>query len=392
MEVRPLGGWELIVEVMAVGTELLLGDIVNSNAATIGRRLAEEGFDIHHQVVVGDNMGRLVDALRTAVGRADAVVITGGIGPTQDDLTREALCELAGAEMTRDEDHALWIDARIRATGREPSLNVLRMADLPAGAVGMPNANGVALGVALEHEGCWLFAMPGVPAEMIPMLDDEVLPRLRRVAGRPEVLHSRVLHCWGLGESTIADRRNDLFVSTNPSVAFLIKDMEVRVRITAKADNGVMALEMIAPVESEVRARLGDLVFAVDGETVEQIVLGQLSEAGWKLATVEDATLGLVGSRLAALDTGSVFVGGVISGTGPLSTPPAEVLLEVGPIGADQSSGPRTTRPVEMTVITPHGRQTRVFDFGGDDERLRAFAVIAALHMLRTALRDPPRR
>jgi hypothetical protein len=109
-------------------------------------------------------------------------------------------------------------------------------------------------------------------------------------------------------------------------------------------------------------------------------------------ATVEDATLGLVGSRLAAHDTGSVFVGGVISGTGPLSTPPAEVLLEVGPIGADQSSGPRTTRPVEMTVITPHGRQTRVFDFGGDDERLRAFAVIAALHMLRTALRDPPRR
>jgi nicotinamide-nucleotide amidase len=382
----------LIVEVMAVGTELLLGDIVNSNAATIGRRLAEEGFDIHHQVVVGDNMGRLVDALRSAVGRADAVVITGGIGPTQDDLTREALCELAGVEMTRDEDHARWVDARIRATGREPSPNVLRMADLPVGAEGLPNANGVALGVALEHDGRWLFAMPGVPAEMIPMLDDEVLPRLRRLAGRPAVLRSRVLHSWGLGESTISDLLDGLFASTNPSVAFLIKDMEVRVRITAKAEDEAKALEMIEPVEAEVRSRLGDLVFAVDGETVEQIVIDGLAEAGWRVSTVEDATLGMVGGRLAASDTASVFAGGVVTGTGATSPPEAEVVLEVGQIGADQSTGPRTTRSVEMTVTTPRGRHTQVFDFGGDDERLRAFAVVAGLHMLRSALRQASQR
>lgn len=371
---------------MAVGTELLLGDIVNSNAATIGRRLAEEGFDIHHQVVVGDNMTRLVTALRTAVGRADAVVITGGIGPTQDDLTREALCELAGVEMTRDEDHARWIDSRLRAQGRDPSPNVLRMADLPSGAEALANINGVALGVALEHDGRWLFAMPGVPAEMIPMLADEVLPRLRLAAGRPAALRSRVLHCWGLGESAISDRLDDLFASANPSVAFLIKDMEVRVRITAKAGDEATALEMIALVEAKVRSRLGDLVFATDHETVEQIVLDHLLEAGWKVATVEDATLGQVGGRLAASDTASVFGGGVIVGAGPISVPPAEVLLEVGPIGADQSIGQRTTRPVEMTVTTPHGGHSRVFDFGGDDERLRAFAVIAGLHMLRTAL------
>ena len=382
----------MIVEVMLVGTELLLGDIVNSNAAIIGRRLAEQGFDIHHQVVVGDNMGRLVEVLRTAVGRADAIVITGGIGPTQDDLTREALCELAGIEMTRDEAHARWVDARIRATGREPSLNVLRMADLPAGAEGLPNANGVALGVALEHEGRWLFAMPGVPAEMVPMLDDEVLPRLRRIAGRPEVLRSRVLHCWGLGESTISDLLDGLFASSNPSVAFLIKDMEVRVRITAKADDERTALVMIEPVEAEVRDRLGNLLFAVDDETVEQIVLARLSEADWTVATVENATLGLVGGRLAASDISSVFAGGVIAGRGPASPPEADVLLEVGPIGADQSTGPRTTRPVEMTVTTPKGRHSRIFDFGGDDERLRAFAVIAGLHVLRTALRDDLQR
>ena len=382
----------MIVEVMAVGTELLLGDIVNSNAATIGRRLAEEGFDIHHQVVVGDNMGRLVDALRTAVGRADAVVITGGIGPTQDDLTREALCELAGVEMTRDEDHARWVDARIRATGREPSPNVLRMADLPSGAEGLPNANGVALGAALGHEGCWLFAMPGVPAEMIPMLDEEVLPRLRRLAGRPAVLRSRVLHSWGLGESTVSDLLDDLFATVNPSVAFLIKDMEVRVRITAKAEDEAKALEMIQPVEAEVRSRLGDLVFAVDGETVEQIVIDGLAVAGWRVSTVEAATFGVVGGRLAASDTASVFAGALIIGSGSASPPEADVVLEVGPIGADQSTGPRTTRSVEMTVTTPRDRHSQVFDFGGDDERLRAFAVIAGLHLLRTALQDVSKR
>ncbi|HEY6634714.1 MAG TPA: CinA family nicotinamide mononucleotide deamidase-related protein [Acidimicrobiia bacterium] len=376
----------MIVEVIAVGTELLLGDIVNSNAAVIGHRLGEEGFDIHYQVVVGDNLARLVDAMRTAVGRSDVVVITGGIGPTQDDLTREALCALAGVGMTRDEAHAAWIDSRIRAQGRDPSPNVLRMADLPDGAEGLANVNGVALGVALEHADRWLFAMPGVPAEMVPMLDHEVMPRLRRLAGKPAALRSRVLHCWGLGESAIADKLDDLFASSNPSVAFLIRDMEVRVRITAKAEDESSALALIEPVESEIRSRLGDLVFGVDGETVERIVLDRLTAAGWGVATVEQATLGQVGGRLAAADTGSVFLGALILGTGTEPSLEAEVLLEVGPIGPGQSTGARTTRPVEMKVTTPLGEETRVFDFGGDDERLRSFATYAGLHLLRMAL------
>ena len=376
----------MIVEILAVGTELLLGDIVNSNAAVIGHRLGEEGFDIHYQVVVGDNLARVVEALRTAAGRSDAVVITGGIGPTQDDLTREALCALAGVAMTRDEAHASWIDTRIRAQGRDPSPSVLRMADLPAGAEGLPNVNGVALGVAIEHDGRWLFAMPGVPAEMVPMLDHEVMPRLRRLAGKPAALRSRVLHCWGLGESAIADKLDDLFASSNPSVAFLIRDMEVRVRITAKDEDERRALALIEPVESEVRTRLGDLVFAVDGETVERIVLDRLVAAGWTVATSEQATLGQVGARLAAADTGSAFLGGLILGTGMDRSLQADVVLEVGPIGPDQTTGARTTRPVEMTVTTPHGELTRVFDFGGDDERLRSFATAAGLHLLRIAL------
>ncbi len=382
-----MGAGQLIVEVLAVGTELLLGDIVNTNAATSGRRLAQEGFDIHHQLVVGDNLGRLVAALSTAVGRADAVVITGGIGPTKDDLTREAICKLAGVAMTRDMDHAAWIDSRLRAQGRDPSPNVLRMADLPEGAEGLPNANGVALGVALEHDGTLLLAMPGVPAEMVPMFENQVLPRLRVAAGEPAVLRSRLLHCWGLGESAIADRLDELFVSTNPSVAFLIRDMEVRVRITAKAEDEATALALIEPMEAEVRARLGDLVFATDGETVERIVLDDLAGRGWTVATVEAATLGGVAGRLAEADVASVFAGSVIVGSGTATPPPADVIVEVGPIGPDQETGPRTTRAVEISVTTPGGNTTRVFDFGGDDERLRSFATIAGLHMLRIGLR-----
>lgn len=386
MEVRALGAGELIVEVLAVGTELLLGDIVNTNAATIGRRLAQEGFDIHHQVVVGDNLARLVIALRTAVDRADAVIVTGGIGPTKDDLTREAICELAGVGMTRDLEHAAWIDSRLRAQGRDPSPNVVRMADLPEGAEGLPNAKGVALGVALEHDRTWLFAMPGVPAEMVPMFENQVLPRLRLAAGEPAVLRSRLLHCWGLGESAIADRLDDLFVSTNPSVAFLIRDMEVRVRITAKADNEATALMLIDPIEAEVRSRLGDLVFATDGETVERIVLDDLAARGWTVSTVEAATLGAVAGRLAEVDVAGIFAGSVIVGAETVSPPPADVVVEVGPIGPDNETGPRTTRPVEISVTTPRGHTQRVFDFGGDDERLRAFATIAGLHMLRIGL------
>lgn len=376
----------MIVEFVAVGTELLLGQIVNRNAAEIGRRLAEEGFDTHYQSVVGDNSRRIVSALEIAHGRADAVIITGGIGPTQDDLTREALCDLTGVAMSRDLAHAAWIDTRLRAQGREPARNVLRMADLPEGATGLPNANGVALGVAIEHRGKWLFAVPGVPAEMVPMLEEQVLPRLRMGAGEPAVLRSLVLHCWGLGESTIADRLDDLFVSENPSVAFLIRDMEVRIRVTAKAGDEDSARALIDPVAGEIRSRLGDVVFATDDQTVELLILDGMAGRGWKVATVEEATLGQVGARLAALDPGHrVFAGSVIPGAAGSRVPAGDVVLRVGPIGADTGSGARTTRAVAMTVDTPDGTHTRVFEFGGDDERLRSFATIAGLHLLRIA-------
>ncbi|HSJ84613.1 MAG TPA: CinA family nicotinamide mononucleotide deamidase-related protein [Acidimicrobiia bacterium] len=380
----------MIVEVIAVGTELLIGQIVNSNAAVIGARLAEDGFDAHFQVTVGDNLDRLKSAIESALARSDAVVLTGGIGPTQDDLTREAMAAVAGRSMTRDEEHARWIEDRIRAQRGAVGDTVLRMADLPEGAEGLPNSNGAALGVALQHEGKWMFAIPGVPVEMSAMLEHEVIPRLRRLAGDSTVLRSRVLRTWGMGESRIADQLDDLFASTNPSVAFLISDMEVKVRISAKAADERAAETLIAPIETEVRDRLGDAVFAADDETVESILLHRLIDRGWKVATVEEATLGQVGARLAAADTAEVFAGSIIVGDGAeVGRPEADVTLVVGSIGPDLDPGRRTTRRVEMRVATPDGETGRVFDFGGDDERVRSFATIAGLHLIRLALDQP---
>ena len=381
----------MIVEVISVGTEILIGQIVNTNSAFIATRLADAGIDAHFQVVVGDNLDRLSDAIRTALGRSDAVILTGGIGPTQDDLTREALCRVTGRAMGRDQAHAAWIEDRLRSQGREVGQSVLRMADLPQGAEGMTNANGVALGVALEHEGKWMFAVPGVPVEMMAMLEGEVLPRLRQRKGGAGVLRNRLLRTWGLGESDVAGRLDDLFASTNPSVAFLIKDSEVQVRISAKAEDQESADRLIAPVEEEARNRLGDAVFGVDDETVEDLILDGLNAHGWTLGTVEEATLGQVGARIAGADhSRRVFAGTVIVGIQPARpTPPiADVVLSVGAVPEE---GPWTTRPVEMTVTTPEQVTTRVFEFGGDDERLRSFATIAGLHLIRIAVQPSAR-
>jgi nicotinamide-nucleotide amidase len=225
---------------------------------------------------------------------------------------------------------------------------------------------------------------------MSAMVEQQVIPRLRRLAGDSTALRSRVLRTWGMGESLIADQLDDLFALTNPSLAFLISDMEVKVRISAKAGDSAAAELLIEPIETEVRDRLGDSVFAVDDETVESILVDRLAGRGWTVATIEEATLGQVGARLAAADdAGAVFAGSTVVGRGNhRQVPTAEVTLVVGPIGLDLDPGPRTTRQVVMTVTTPRAGISRVFDFGGDDERVRSFATIAGLHMIRIAL-DP---
>jgi nicotinamide-nucleotide amidase len=387
----------MIVEVIAVGTELLLGEIINTNVADIGKRLAEDGFDVHHQVTVGDNLDRLVETIRTACDRSDAVIMTGGIGPTQDDQTRDAICALLGVGVMTDRDHAEAIRARLAERGVVAD-TALKMADYPEGSDPLPNSAGVALGIAAVHEGTPIFAVPGVPTEMRPMIDDQVRPRLREVSGEPAVLSSRLLHCWGLGESQIAEKLDDLYATTNPSVAFLIKGPEVRVRITAKASSVGETSAMIAEVEAVVRDRLGDAIFATDDETVDGLVQASLAQRGWSVGSLEICTHGLVASRLAAI-TG--FAGGVIRPTGesPVTdveahagslmaslTDRADVSVVVGEITEQRSADGAASRQIGVAIRTPEVELVTSVRALGNDERARAFAAVGAIHLLRKAI------
>jgi nicotinamide-nucleotide amidase len=409
----------MIVEVLAVGTELLLGQTVNSNAATIGERLAAMGLEHYRQGTVGDNLNRLAAAIGEAAGRCDALIITGGLGPTQDDLTREALCTAAGVEMRVSEEYEARLRELWARRGRDMPETNLRQAHYPEGAELIDNAKGTAPGLRLRIGDCWVFALPGVPEEMGPMLDDVVLPFLvERVGTEGGAIVSRLVRTWGESESRVAEMLADLYVgSTNPTVAFLASAGEIKIRLTARAPDRDEAERLIGPVEEEVRRRLGGLVFGVDDDTVERVIHDAARSRGWTLATAESMTGGSVAQALTSLPGASdVVVGAVvayaarakselldvdpreIAAHGQVSEPVALAMADGAArrLGADAavsvtgSAGPdaldRPPGTVVVAVVTPEGRRARTMRLPGDRERVRAYGTTAALHCLRLGL------
>lgn len=404
----------MIVEVVAVGTELLLGQIVNTNASWLGSVLAEGGFDCHYQQVVGDNLDRLATSLRTAVERSDAVIITGGIGPTQDDLTREAICLATGRTMQHDDAYEQALRERWESTGRLMPPSNVRQADYPDGAEMLPNPKGTAPGLALSHDGTLIFALPGVPAEMELLVTDHVLARLRAAAGMEAVLVSRVLRTWGRSESQVADLLDDLYQSSvNPSVAFLASAGEIKVRLSAKAGTATEAEKLIAPFVDVVRDRLGDSVFGADGETIEVVLARSLTDRGWTMGTAESVTGGAVAERLTSVPGASAwFRGSVIpyatdiktsllavdAADGVVNEKTARQMAEAARplLGADVvasltgSAGPTPqeapTGTVVVAVATPEGTWARTLRLPGDRERVRTYAATAALQLTRLAI------
>ncbi|MGB7860744.1 MAG: competence/damage-inducible protein A [Acidimicrobiia bacterium] len=402
------------VEVIAIGTELLLGQIVNSNAATIGAALAEHGLDANYQQVVGDNLDRVAGTIRLAVSRSDAVIITGGIGPTQDDLTREAVCEATGLEMDFSESYADHLRGWWEARGRVMPESNLKQAQHPAGAELLMNPKGTAPGLVIDHDDTLIFCVPGVPAEMEYLLHEEVLPRLVTSSGTTSVLASRLLRSWGRSESDIADILDDVYrQSTNPSLAFLASGGEIKIRITAKADDPVRAAALIEPMETEVRARLGDAIFGVDDDTIEKVLLRLLDELGYTIATAESMTGGLVAAALTSLPGSSAYVKGGLVAYDPalkqslLGVKDITTVVDVATaeemavggrrlLGADVvvsvtgSAGPEPLEkpPGSMVVgvATPDRVQAKEFRMVGDRERVRTYAVTNALQLVRLAL------
>jgi len=407
----------VIVEVIAVGTELLLGQIVNGNAATIGEALASEGHDAHYQVVVGDNPERIALAIGMALSRADAVVMTGGIGPTPDDLTREAICAATGRAMRFSTEWAETLGRRFAVRGWDMPSSNLRQAEYPEGAELIENPKGTAPGLALSHRGKWIFALPGVPAEMVELFTTAVIPRLRQASGASETLVNRIIRTWGRSESRTAELLDDLYQgSVNPSLAYLASAGEIKVRITAKAADTVRAEQMIAPLAEEVCRRLGRAVFGFDDQTIERRLMELLSERQWTIGTAESMTAGMVAARITATPGASgVFRGSVVSyasdlkekllgvesdalAAGVVSARTARQMAEgvrrtlgvdVG-VGITGSAGPEPAdAPVGVSFVgiaTPTDSAVRRLRMPGDRERIRAYTTTAALHLARLGI------
>ena len=302
-------------EIISIGTELLLGNIVDTNAAHIARALAAYGVDLFHKSTVGDNLDRCAETISRALARADAVIISGGIGPTPDDATRAAIAQALGVPLERRPELVEVIRARYARRHREPTEAGLRQADMPVGAQAIPNPNGTAPGILAAKNGTALYAMPGVPSEMVAMLADSVLPDLRQRFGLVDGLFCRLLRTRGIGESDIATQLHDLLTDcVNPTVATYVKTGEVEVRITARAPDMPMAETMIEPLETLVRERIGSHIFGVDAAGLEQQLGQRLRHLGLKLATAESCTGGLVGERITSVAGSSeYYLGGVVA-------------------------------------------------------------------------------
>ncbi|MGQ0617939.1 MAG: competence/damage-inducible protein A [Acidimicrobiia bacterium] len=426
-------------EVVAVGTELLLGQVVDTNSAWIGEQLARSGIDCTFQVKVGDNVGRIAEALRAALARSDAVVVCGGLGPTHDDLTRDAIAAVLGVPLVPSPELAERIEAMFVARGRAMPANNLRQAEVPEGATAIRDPQpGTAPGLVCPVPGTdkVIYAVPGVPAEMEAIVAGAVLADLRRRDSTPGVIVSRTLRTWGEGESAIAERLAERIRSLDtagtagmpgtagtagPATIALLANFVygVQVRITVKAPDALAAAAVLDLEEARARAVLGDLVFGTDSETVEQVVGAHLQAQGLSLGVAESLTGGLLGARLSSVAGASAYFRGSIVAydaavkhdllavpAGPVVGPGAAEAMAEGAaraLGSDVGlavtgvAGPaeQEGQPVGTVFVglalDGEAFATRLRLPGGRD-RVRDLAVVNALHLLRRRLRDRAER
>ncbi|SBO43683.1 competence/damage-inducible protein A [Cyanobium sp. NIES-981] len=305
----------MTAEILCIGTELLLGNITNGNARWIAEQLAALGIPHRRQQVVGDNRDRVIAAVREASQRCRVLITTGGLGPTPDDLTTEAIAAAFDTPLTERPEVWADIEAKARARGRQLSASLRRQALLPEGAAVLPNPTGTAAGMIWSPlPGFTVLTFPGVPSEMHAMWEATAAPWLRQAGLSQGVYASRLLRFWGVAESALAEQMADLLEGTNPTVAPYAGAGEVKLRLTARADTETAADGMLAPLEAEIRRRAGQACFGADGDSLASVVLEQLRRRGETLAVAESCTGGGIGAALAAVPGASdVFLGGVIA-------------------------------------------------------------------------------
>ena len=411
------------IEVVAVGTELLLGQIVDTNSSWIGEQLAMAGLDSHYQTKVGDNPDRIRSVIEQALERSDAVICCGGLGPTQDDLTRDVIADLLGVELVLDQAIADRIAEMFRGRGRDMPENNLRQAMVPEGCATLAQQPGTAPGlrcpVMVRGEEKVIYAVPGVPYEMKEMVTGSIVSDLIARSGEPAVIRSRVLRTWGTSESALAEilavRIDELDAVGNPTLAFLASGVEgLKVRITAKAADEAAAAQIIAAEEAVLEPLIGHLVFAYDDDNMESVVVRLLAEQGLTVAVAESVTGGYVAGRICAIPgADEVFRGGVVAyhadtrrdllgvPPGPMVSEEAAVamadsvrevmgadigLAATGVVGPDDVDGQAPGTVCLAVSAAGSGTIATTAKLPGDRERIRQFSSITLLDLLRRIL------
>jgi nicotinamide-nucleotide amidase len=410
-------------EVIGVGTEILLGQICNNNAQWISQRLAEIGVDVTFHQAVGDNLTRIEETFRLALSRSEVVIATGGLGPTQDDITREGLAAALEVELERHQEIETFLRERFASFIRDMPESNLKQADVPRGARYILPQRGTAPGLICETEdGRRVYVVPGVPAEMREMMEGTILPELAALAG-PSALVSRTIRVTGMPESKVAEVLDDLFqASENPSLAYLASSGEVKVRLTAKAPSRSEAEALIEPLADEVTARLGSHVFSSDDEDLELVIGRLLKSADKSVATAESLTGGSLAVRLSRSPGASGYFRGsavcytaeakqrvlgvsneTIDGPGVVSEECAREMARgaVRIFGADIAVAltgvagpePHDDKPVGTVCLALSAdgeEEARTFRAPGDRDQVRRWAEQAALDLLRRHLEGLP--
>lgn len=342
-------------ELISIGSELLLGQIVDTNSSWMAQRLAENGVNLFYKTTVGDNFDRMTAILDSALERADVVITGGGIGPTQDDLTREAVAKVTGRSVVVHEPSLEELRERFQKRGFILTKNNERQAMIPDGAIVVKNPNGTAPAFMVEESRGVVISLPGVPFEMKWLFDNEVLPYLRQKFGLTQTIHYRVLKVADIGESAVDDRIGDLIAdSQNPTVGVLAHPGQVDVRITARADSKEEASALIDPVEQEVRNLLGDHIFATDDETMASIAGALLSKENSSIATCEDLSRGAVAEAIQEA-AGPLFAEGVILNSNTALDRLAESAGEKPPFTDGESRSKALARAIRKLAGTDIG-------------------------------------
>ncbi|GIO29923.1 MULTISPECIES: competence/damage-inducible protein A [Paenibacillus] len=407
-------------EIIAVGTELLLGQILNTNAQYLSRELASMGIDVYFQTVVGDNMGRLRHAIELAAERADILLLTGGIGPTQDDLTKDALAAALGRSLHIDPPAMEQVERFFTSRGREMTENNRRQALVIDGSTPLPNETGLAVGVAIEQKGKFYIVLPGPPKEMKPMFDRQAKPWLLQHALTDEMpIYSTMLKFAGIGESLLEDKLLDLIqAQSDPTIAPYAKEGEVSVRISTKASTEAEAMKKLEAMEAKIRERLPEHLYANTDVPIEQTIVELMTERGLTLSAAESCTGGLLMESITAIPGSSaMFLGGIVcysnqmkekllhvphsllegdGAPGAVSPEVAEVLAEQVRAVADSDFGLSVTgvagpgdsegKPAGLVYVglAERGRKAEVFElrFSGNRESVRVRSVKALFYQL----------